>query len=55
MAALMPKSVSNDVAYLSPLGWPGIYSIFFPNWRVIRILPHWREYFLPLSDSKKGN
>ena len=23
----------------------------FPNWRVIRILPHWMRYFLPLSVS----
>ena len=39
------------VAYLSPMGWPGIYSICFPIWMVIRILSHWTGYFLPLSVS----
>ena len=29
------------VAYLSPIGWLGIYSICFPSWMVIRILSHW--------------
>ena len=35
------------------MGWPGIYSICFPNWMVIRILSHLTGYFLPLlvSDS----
>ena len=35
--------------------WGGLVFIayVFPNWRVIRILPHWMRYFLPLlvSDS----
>ena len=31
------------------MGWPGIYSICFPSWMVIRILSHWMRYFLPLS------
>ena len=39
------------VAYLSPIGWPGIYSICFPSWMVIRILSHWTRYFLLLSVS----
>ena len=26
--------------YLSPMGWPGIYSICFPNWMMMRILSH---------------
>ena len=41
------------VVYLSPMGWPDIYSICFPSWMVIRILSHWTGYFLPLlvSDS----
>ena len=39
------------VAYLLPMGWPGIYSICFPSWMVIRILSHWTVYFLPLSVS----
>ena len=33
------------------MGWPGIYSICFPSWMVIRILSHWTRYFLPLSVS----
>ena len=34
------------------MGWPGIYSISFPSWMVIRILSHWTGYFLllPVSD-----
>ena len=39
------------VAYLSPMGWPDIYSISFPNWMVIRIHSHWTGYFLFLSVS----
>ena len=39
------------VAYLSPIGWPDIYSICFPNWMVIRILSHLTRYFLLLSVS----
>ena len=31
------------------MGWPGIYSICFPSWMVIRILSHWTGYFLLLS------
>ena len=33
--------------------WGGLVFIayVFPNWRVIRILPHWIGYFLPLSVS----
>ena len=34
-------------AYLSP-GGLDIYSVCFPNWMVIRILPHWMRYFLSL-------
>ena len=43
------------VAYLSPMGWPCIYSRCFTSWMVIRILSHWMGYFLPLliSDSIK--
>ena len=33
------------------MGWPGIYSVCFPSWIVIRILSHWAGYFLPLSVS----
>ena len=34
------KSVYQCV-YLSPMGWPCIYSICFPSWMVNRILSHW--------------
>ena len=30
------------------MGWPGIYSICFPSWIVIRILSHWTRYLLLL-------
>ena len=33
------------------MGWPGIYSICFPSYMVIRILSHWTGYFLHLSVS----
>ena len=33
------------------MGWPGIYSICFPNWMMIMILSHWTGYFLLLSVS----
>ena len=33
------------------MGWPGIYSICFPSWMVIRILSNWTGYFLLLSVS----
>ena len=39
------------VAYLSPIGWPDIYSICIPSWMAIRILSHWKGYFLLLSVS----
>ena len=39
------------VAYLSPIGWPGIYSMCFLSWMVIRILSHLTGYFLLLSIS----
>ena len=39
------------VAYLSPIGCPGICSICFPSWMVIRILSHWTGDFLLLSVS----
>ena len=35
------------VAYLSPIGWPGIYSICFPSWMMIRIHSHWMRDFFP--------
>ena len=33
------------VAYLSPMGWPGIYSRCSTSWMVTRIRSHWIEYF----------
>ena len=36
------------VAYLSLMGWPGIYSICFPSLMMIRILSHLTGYFLLL-------
>ena len=36
-------------AYLSPMGWPCIYSRCFTNWMVIRILSHWMGYFLDIG------
>ena len=36
-------------AYLSPMGWPCIYSRCFTSWMVIEILSHWRGYFLDIG------
>ena len=36
------------VAYLSLIGWPGIYGICFRSLMVIKILSHWTRYFLLL-------
>ena len=36
-------------AYLSPIGWPCIYSRCFTSWMVIRFLSHWTGFFL-ISD-----
>ena len=36
-------------AYLSPMGWPCIYSGCFTCWMVIRILSHWMGYFLDIG------
>ena len=33
------------VAYLSPMGWPGIYSRCSTNWTATRIRSHWIGYF----------
>ena len=38
-------------AYLSPLGWPGIYSGDFPSWMVIRTLSYGMGDFLSLLQS----
>ena len=36
-------------AYLSPMGWPCIYSRCFTSWMVIRILSHLMGYFLDIG------
>ena len=33
------------VVYLSPMGWPGIYSKCSTSWTVTRIRSHWIGYF----------
>ena len=62
MAAPMPKSVSSleknrlllgvyrlRIAYLSPLGWPCIYSRSSTSWIMTRIRSHWVGFFLIIS------
>ena len=36
-------------AYLSPMGWPCIYSRCFTSWMMIRIFSHLTRFFL-ISD-----
>ena len=38
-----------EYAYLSPMGWPCVYSRCFTSWIVIRILSHWMRYFLDIG------
>ena len=38
-----------ESAYLSPMGWPCIYSRCFTSWMVIRILAYWMGYFLDIG------
>ena len=40
-----------EYAYLSPMGWPCIYSRCSTSWMVIRIYSHLMRYFLLLSVS----
>ena len=42
----------SELAYLSPMGWPCIYSGCPISWTVTRGPSHWRECFLfdPISD-----
>ena len=40
-----------ESAYLSPMGWPCIYSRCSISWIVTRIRSHWMGYFLLLSVS----
>ena len=37
-----------EYAYLSPIGWPCIYSRCSTNWMVTWIHSHWMGYFLLL-------
>ena len=41
----------SESAYLSPMGWPCIYSRYWTSWMVIRIPSYWMGYFLLLSIS----
>ena len=41
----------SELAYLSPMGWPCIYSGCSTSWMVIRSPSHWMEYFLFYSIS----
>ena len=38
-----------ESAYLSPMGWPCIYSRCFTGWMVIRILSYLKRYFLDIG------
>ena len=40
-----------EYLYLSPMGWPCIYSRCSTSWMVTRIHSHWMGYFLLLSVS----
>ena len=40
------------VAYLSPMGWPSIYSRCSTSWTVTRIRSHWIGYFDPVKQTK---
>ena len=52
----MRISISVSVlTYLSPMGWPCIYSRCSTSWMVTRIGSHWMGYFLLLSVSDLVN
>ena len=40
-------------AYLSLMGWPGIYSVYYSQLEGSKDSSHWMRYFLPLSDFSK--
>ena len=50
--SLASPNVCMSFAYLSPMGWPCIYSRCSTNWTVIRNPSHWMEclLFYPISD-----
>ena len=45
----MLRMFAYESAYLSPMGWPCIYSRCFTSWMVIRILSYWMRYFLDIG------
>ena len=45
----MLRMLAYEYAYLSPIGWPCIYSGYFTSWMVIRILSHRMGYFLDIG------
>ena len=47
----MLRKFTYESTYLSPMGWPCIYSRCSTSWMVIRILSYWMGYFLLLSIS----
>ena len=47
----MLRMCAYEYAYLSPMGWPCIYSRCLTGWMVTRIRSHWMGYFLLLSVS----
>ena len=47
----MLRMFAYESVYLSPMGWPCIYSRCSTSWMVIRIISHWMGYFLLLSVS----
>ena len=47
----MLRMLAYEYAYLSPMGWPCIYSRCSTSWMVIMSHSHWMGYFLLLSVS----
>ena len=47
----MLRMFAYEYAYLSPMGWPCIYSRCPTSWMVTRIRSHWMGYLLLLSIS----
>ena len=46
----MLRMFAYEYVYLSPMGWPCIYSRCSTSWMVIRIHSHWMGYFLSIID-----
>ena len=40
------KSLVSQNVYISPLGWPCIYSRCLTNWIMTRIYSHWMGFFI---------